>query len=1009
MASNQVLNIEVRAAVASAVEELQQLGYALGGNVGAKAQELSEKLSRLAAHSDAITFFREMQQQAAQAEQNYRKLSAELVEYERQLGKSTEPQHVARIQQLRQEVGEAANQWDRSRQQLSVATRQMYEFGTSAGNAQKAQERLRREMAASTDKALAMVQRMRDMVSGVRGWESAARGVANSVTGAFRQIHEAIMHVPGAIKSVSDKFGQLYNVLAAQVSFSALTDAASKMQSVRVALQAVTGSAEEAGRQFDFVKRVANSAGTDIAESAQHWMKLSAAAKGTALEGAAAQGVFEAVTNAMASMGRSSGETGAVLRTLTQIINGEEVSARQLERTLGTQLPGALQAAAKGFGVTEAELRKMLDSGEITAEKLLPALTKGLNETVNAVPAVAKVEDAFQRLKNSFSTFADEWGQSGGIAVLVEGAEIVSAAILKVTDNVIRGGQLVGATISGLVNRDFSNYKQAIIDITEESNQRLAKMAQGNEYLRKSIEVIGSAGQQAALANADAAAKTAESGKAAATAAPQLAALGMGYKDLEKEIASVKDASKLEIEVIQERIKAAEADARQEGLAADAKLAAQEKLAQARKAESEYYTRISAQKQEALQKAQAELAAMEKAAASSEEEAKRRAPVIENLKTLVLMREKDARAATAQARAHSETARAASDELEAVRSKVQVQETEAQTSLTLLQAQKEMAQQGEALARQMGNEYEARQYRIEQLEIEVKITHAKAEAARIEAQGSIDVARAQMEELRVKGQLTEAKKAELQASINLAEAKLKEAAAIGQSAELQRRAIDTMRTYSSVTGAVSEHSSRATARAAEGWREVAYEADNARNAVDGYADSVRNAPQPPSGNGGNGGGNGGNRNASSTAQTWMSVMNMAQQMGADEEQARQIADMMFDANGSFKMDLHNAVKRGNKDYFGKSEAVRRAVEMLMRGQDVGGIKAVKPEKSTSKGAGAGDGVSRTESRSQAQASGSTVNININGKRTSIGVANDADAHNLERLLREIANDAGRAA
>ncbi len=144
MANDQVLNIEVRAAVASAIEDLQQLGNELGGNVGAKAQELSEKLAKLTAHSDTITFFKEMQQQVAQSEQNYRKISAQLVEYERQLGKSTDPQHAARIAQLRQQVSAAREQWDSSRQQLCVATRQMYEWGTSAATAQKAQERLRR-------------------------------------------------------------------------------------------------------------------------------------------------------------------------------------------------------------------------------------------------------------------------------------------------------------------------------------------------------------------------------------------------------------------------------------------------------------------------------------------------------------------------------------------------------------------------------------------------------------------------------------------------------------------------------------------------------------------------------------------------------------------------------------------------------------------------------------------------------------------------------------------------
>ena len=1000
MASSHVLDIEVRAAVSSAVEQLQQLGHELGGNVGAKAQELSERLSRLAAHSDAITFFREMQAEASQAEQKYRKLSAELVEYERQLGTSTDPRHVARLEQLRKEVSAASEGWERSRQQLSVATRQMYEWGTSAGTVERAQARLRKEMEAGNTKALALVQRMRDMGAGVSAWERLARGAANSVTGTFRQMVEAVKHVPKTITSISDKFGQLYNVLAAKVTFGGLVGAVQSMQDVRASLQAVTGDARSAGEQFEFVKRVAMGAGSDIAESAQQWVKLSAAAKGTALEGKAAQDVFKAVTNAMSNMGQSGAQTGAVLQTLTQIINGEDVSARQLERTLGTQLPGALQAAAAGFGVTEAELRKMLDAGEVTAENLLPALAKGLHDTTNAAPAVAKVSDAVQNLKNAIGVAADELGGGGFAQGLVEGANIAGAAIMRLTDNVIRGGQLIGATFSALVNMDFSNYKQALLDITEESNQRLARMAQDNEYVRKSIELVGSDSQKAAVAAADLAAKQGEAGAAAAAAAPELDKLGMSYKQLDETVGKIKDTQKSELEVLQARTKAAEQQAQQAGLTAEAQLAAQEKLAAARQAEAQHYETIARAKEADLQKAQQQLEATQKAAAASEEEAGKLAPAIENLKKLVTQREQDALKAREQAKANSEEAKALEAQAKVLDAANKARKAESDATIKTLEAQKETARIGEELARLAGNDYEARRLKIQQLEIEIEIIRAKVAAQRAEAEYEIASANAKRAHLLATGQLTEATRAEIDASIKMAQAKQQQSDAVEKSIKLQERAVQQMRLYGNETSNAAQQSQAATSAAAGGWREVASEAGAARDAVEGYSSSVRGAPSPPSaGNVGANNHSPSGRTRTATRHTWMSLYNRAKEFGAPEELARQLADAQFDATGKRTNALQSRYKKGKNDYFSDDEAVRRAVEQWMRNN---------PQTTTTQNTTQNDGqTTKNTQRSTAQGI-TTVNINLNGKRTALNMADATSAHQLENLLREIANDQERA-
>lgn len=996
MSSNEVLNIEVRAAVASATEELRRLGDELGGNVGAKALALSQRLTELSAHDDAITFFKEMQQQAAQSERAFRQLFTQLEEYERQLGTSTDPKHVVGLEQLRSEVRRAADEWDKSRQQLSVATQKLHEFGTTSGTAQRAQERLRKEMSAGSDKAQLLVQHMRALTTSTNVWQRAMEGVANVARPAIQRVSSALQPLKSAIESVHARFGRLYELIGGGFSAGAFVSAVTAMQDVRVALTAVAGSAEEGARQFDFVKRVARSAGTDIGESAQQWMKLSAAAKGTALEGQASRDVFQAVTDAMSNMGRSGSETGAVLQTLTQIINGEDVSARQLERTLGTQLPGALQAAAKGFGVTEAELRKMRDSGEITAEKLLPALAKGLNETTNAAPQVAKVSDAFQNVKNAFLDFADLVGQAGVSKALVLGADVATAAIQGFGAAVVYAGKVLGIWAAAIRNMDFSNITDSFREAGEEFKTTIATAAQNNEVLRASMEMLGGEAGRAALAEAEAATKAQEAGAAAEAAAPQLAALGLSYKQLEEEASKVKDAQKLELEVIQERIKAAEAEAAQEGLTAEAKLKAQETLQEARKAEAAYYEDIVKKKEAALQAAQNDMAATIEASKVSQEEAERLAPVIDNLKKLILQREKDALAARAQAKEHSlaaaQTKAAIALETEAYKAR----KAGSDASIQLLEAQKQLAAQEEKLAALAGNDYKVRQMKIQQLELEIEITKVKVAAKRAEAEHDIAALQLKEADLRATGKLTGAAKAEIDAAIKLAEAKRMEADALEKGIAIQRRAVQQARSLGTATSETAQQSREATTSAAAGWREVAAEADAARSAVDGYSSSVRGAPPPPSGRGGSSSSKASNRNASITSGTWMSAYNAAKQFGADDELARQLADMQYDSNGRRTGVLTAQMKRGRYDFFSETEAIRRAVELAMRNN----VGAAQP---------AQQGGSAGSASAAGAASGATVNINLNGKRTSIGVGSAADAHQLERLLREIANDAERAA
>lgn len=167
-------------------------------------------------------------------------------------------------------------------------------------------------------------------------------------------------------------------------------------------LRAATGSAEAAGREYAFVAAEAERLGLDLQSAALQFGQLAAAARGTALEGDGARAIFTAVSEAATVMGLSADQTAGALTAIQQIISKGTVSAEELRGQLGERLPGAFQIAARAIGVTTAELGKMLEQGELTAEELLPALARELRETFG--PSVAQAVKGAQAELNRFNT-----------------------------------------------------------------------------------------------------------------------------------------------------------------------------------------------------------------------------------------------------------------------------------------------------------------------------------------------------------------------------------------------------------------------------------------------------------------------------------------------------------------------------------------------------------------------------------------------------------------------------
>ncbi|NTV50936.1 MAG: tape measure protein [Geobacteraceae bacterium] len=160
-----------------------------------------------------------------------------------------------------------------------------------------------------------------------------------------------------------------------------LLEAGKAMQRLENSFAAATGSIAAGATAMMFVRAESMRLGLDLQSAADGYMKISAASKGTQLEGAATQAIFRSVAGASTALGLSSEQANGALLAISQMMSKGTVQAEELRGQLGERLPGAFQIASRAMGVSTAELGKMLQEGKVVAEDFLPKFAAELEKT----------------------------------------------------------------------------------------------------------------------------------------------------------------------------------------------------------------------------------------------------------------------------------------------------------------------------------------------------------------------------------------------------------------------------------------------------------------------------------------------------------------------------------------------------------------------------------------------------------------------------------------------------
>lgn len=227
-----------------------------------------------------------------------------------------------------------------------------------------------------------------------------------------------------------------------------------EMQSINNTFKAATGSATLGAQEMSFLREESKRLGLDLLVAADGYKTLTAAAKGTVLEGEGARNVFLAIAEASTVLGLSSQKTEMALYAVQQMISKGVVSMEELRRQLGDQIPGAFQIAARSMGLGEREFNKLVESGQLFTSEFMPAFVKAMREQF-----AGGVEDASQsaraelnRFNNAILDLKLEIGNGGFFNAMTEAlrefARVLDDPNMK--ENMRAIGELAGTIVSGI-------------------------------------------------------------------------------------------------------------------------------------------------------------------------------------------------------------------------------------------------------------------------------------------------------------------------------------------------------------------------------------------------------------------------------------------------------------------------------------------------------------------------------------------------------------------------------
>lgn len=282
--------------------------------------------------------------------------------------------------------------------------------------------------------------------------------------------------------------------LAASLVVKDFVDANIAIEGFRNTLKLVTGSAEEAEKELEFIRDTSNKLGVELRGAAGAYASFAAAAKGTAAEGEASRQVFEGFATAFAALGTSGADVAGAFTQLAQGVSKGKFELDDL-KSVAERLPGFFNTFAQSLGVTNQEFFDLISKGKIGIPELIKVAEQLKTQFGSA--DFGSFNNELARLQNSITSALVAIGDAGAFNLLKSAIEGGTIAITGAVAAFTLLGEVIGIIAGAIGQLDFSRITTAfasgglagiVQEIQKESSTAGEAIEQAIEKAAKSVD-----------------------------------------------------------------------------------------------------------------------------------------------------------------------------------------------------------------------------------------------------------------------------------------------------------------------------------------------------------------------------------------------------------------------------------------------------------------------------------------------------------------------------------------
>lgn len=229
------------------------------------------------------------------------------------------------------------------------------------------------------------------------------------LNGRIKELRNGAEQTGNALTRMSASFQRHFAVIAAGIAsvisvFRKSFNTNMELEPINQALLTISGSTANFNRNMEFLRATADRLGLEFISTANAFKLWQGAAKYSNLTAEESRKIFESVANAGAKMKLSNEQVEGTFLALSQMMSKGKVQAEELRGQLGERLPGAFSLAAQAIGVTEQELNKMLEKGEVIAQDFLPKFAAQLDKAFGK-----DKKERIEGMRAATNRLSDEW------------------------------------------------------------------------------------------------------------------------------------------------------------------------------------------------------------------------------------------------------------------------------------------------------------------------------------------------------------------------------------------------------------------------------------------------------------------------------------------------------------------------------------------------------------------------------------------------------------------------